>query len=204
MKYTILLICTLSLVACKSSKNISNVEPEFKTHLEKVTAFQSELNRQYADEKDSPLKEEDRVNFQGHEFYPINEKFNVSASLTLTPESKPFQMPTSTERLPIYRQYALAHFEVDGKNYQLSLYQNQSPQYMNYLFVPFRDLTNSAGSYGGGRFLDLEIPKGETIMIDFNQAYNPYCAYNDKYSCPIPPKENSLELEVTAGVMLDH
>jgi len=204
MKYTTILFLVFSLIACKTVKDSSSDKKVYQSHQEEVTVFQQELNRQYADEGDSPLKPVDRAKFQGHDFYPISEKFKVEAKLTLTPESKPFQMPTSTDRLPIYRQFAVAHFEVDGMSYQLSLYQNQSPQYMNYLFVPFRDLTNSAGSYGGGRFLDLDLPKGNTIVIDFNKAYNPYCAYNDKYSCPIPPKENSLELAVEAGVKLDH
>ncbi len=70
----------------------------------------------------------------------------------------------------------------------------------NYLFLPFTDLTNGNGTYGGGRYIDLEIPKGDTMVIDFNKSYNPYCAYNGKYSCPIPPKENDLNIAIKAGV----
>ena len=75
------------------------------------------------------------------------------------------------------------------------------PEYSNHLFIPFNDITNGVETYDAGRYIDLEIPKGDTIIIDFNKAYNPYCAYNDGYSCPIPPEENNLEVEVKAGVM---
>ena len=71
----------------------------------------------------------------------------------------------------------------------------------DYLFLPFIDDTNGEESYGGGRYIDLRIPEGDTIVIDFNKSYNPYCAYNDKYSCPIVPRINYLALEVRAGVM---
>ena len=77
-----------------------------------------------------------------------------------------------------------------------------SLDYANYLFLPFNDNTNGKTSYGGGRFIDLEIPEAgsKTIVIDFNKSYNPYCAYNHKYSCPIPPSENNLNVEISAGV----
>ena len=70
----------------------------------------------------------------------------------------------------------------------------------DYLFLPFMDLTNGVSSYGGGRFLDLKIPEGESIIIDFKKAYNPYCAYNHRYSCPVPPDANHLNIEIPAGV----
>ena len=72
------------------------------------------------------------------------------------------------------------------------------------MFLPFSDLTSGNETYGGGRYIDLEIPKGKTITIDFNQAYNPYCAYNPKYSCPIVPAENELLTNVNAGVKKFH
>jgi hypothetical protein len=95
-------------------------------------------------------------------------------------------------------------FQIKGKSYQLNVYQGQDlikkEGYEDYLFLPFLDDTNGEGSYGGGRYIDLRIPKGDTIVIDFNSAYNPYCAYNEKYSCPIVPRDNYIETEVKAGV----
>ena len=84
------------------------------------------------------------------------------------------------------------------------MYQNQDltkkDGFDNYLFLPFLDDTNGEESYGGGRYIDLRIPKNDELVIDFNKAYNPYCAYNEKYSCPIVPRENYLALKVEAGV----
>jgi uncharacterized protein (DUF1684 family) len=73
-------------------------------------------------------------------------------------------------------------------------------EYRDYLFLPFADLTNGEETYGGGRYLDLTIPTGNTILLDFNKAYNPYCAYNPKYSCPLVPKQNRLDIPIIAGV----
>lgn len=169
-----------------------------------VVAFQKQINSEYADAKESPLLEKDLKKFKSLAFYPINEKFFVVAKFVRTPDEKPFEMPTSTDRKPIYVKYGEAHFSIDGKNFKLNIYQSQDlkkiEKYKNSLFLPFTDLTSGVESYGGGRYIDLEIPAGDEIVIDFNKAYNPYCAYNHKYSCPIPPQENDLKIEILAGV----
>jgi len=170
-----------------------------------VLAFQKKINSEYANPKESPLKPNDLEKFKSLDFYPINEKFVVVAKFVKTPNEKPFQMPTSTDRKPMYVKFGEAHFSIDGKPYKLNIYQSQDlkkiEKYKNSLFLPFTDLTSGVESYGGGRYIDLEIPAGSEITIDFNRAYNPYCAYNHKYSCPIPPQENDLNLEIKAGVM---
>jgi len=169
-----------------------------------VLSFQKKINSEYANPKESPLKPNDLEKFKSLDFYPINEKFVVVAKFIKTPNEKPFQMPTSTDRKPMYVKFGEAHFSIDGKSYKLNIYQSQDlkkiEKYKNSLFLPFTDLTSGVESYGGGRYIDLEIPAGNEIMIDFNRAYNPYCAYNHKYSCPIPPQENDLDLEIKAGV----
>ena len=100
--------------------------------------------------------------------------------------------------------YAKLTFTLAGQERTLSIYQNvrlsQMPQYRDYLFLPFNDLTNGDGSYGGGRYLDLRMPKGDTIVLDFNKCYNPYCAYNHKYSCPFPPDGQYVPVAIEAGV----
>lgn len=169
-----------------------------------VVAFQMQINSEYADAKESPLLEKDLKNFKSLDFYPINEKFFVLAKFVRTPDEKPFEMPTTTTRKPIYVKYGEAHFSIDGKSFKLNVYQSQDlkkiEKYKNSLFLPFTDLTSGVESYGGGRYVDLEIPEADVIAIDFNTAYNPYCAYNHKYSCPIPPRENDLAIEIKAGV----
>lgn len=166
--------------------------------------FQKKLNEEYANPEETPLLKEDLEKFEGLPFFEINDKFIVTARFIRTAESKPFEMKTTTERLPIYEKYGEAHFEIEGKAYVLSIYQGhktrEMEEYKNHLFLPYTDATNGNESYGGGRFIDLLIPEGNEIIIDFNKSYNPLCAYNHKYSCPIPPQENDLNLRIEAGV----
>jgi len=171
---------------------------------EGAIVFQAELNEQFSDPEESPLTEEDQQTFKELEFFPIDTIFRVRAKLEIQKDTKPFAMKTTTDRLPIYKHYATAYFTLNGKECSLELYQNQDlihdPEHIDYLFLPYTDKTNGDSSYGGGRFIDLTIPEGDEIVIDFNQSYNPYCAYNSKYSCPIPPRANALDLAVNAGV----
>lgn len=173
-----------------------------------VEKFQKELNSEYADAKTSPLTAEDLAVFKTLEFYPINEKFFVTAKFVRTESEKPFEMKTSTDRKPLYVKYGEAHFVIDGLDYKLNLYRNielsKKEEYKDYLFLPFSDLTCGNESYIGGKYIDMKTPKGETIVIDFNTSYNPYCAYNHKYSCPKVPIENDLNIEIKAGVKKFH
>lgn len=166
--------------------------------------FQQKLNKEFASKEESPLTEKDLETFKSLDFFPVDSNFIVTASLIIHKDSEPFQMKTTTDRLPVYKLYATANFKLNGKDYSLDIFQNEklllTPDYEDYLFLPFTDLTNGEGSYGGGRYIDLRLPEGNSIVIDFNQAYNPYCAYNDKYSCPVPPKSNHLDTAITAGV----
>ena len=134
----------------------------------------------------------------------------MDAQLVRDSTSQPFAMQTSTDRRPLYRKYGELRFVLLGQPMRLSVYQSvdglKRPGLEDYLFVPFTDLTNGHGSYGGGRYLDLRIPpKGVTTMqLDFNRAYNPSCAYNRGYSCPVPPAENRLAVAIPVGVRSDH
>lgn len=170
--------------------------------------FQDQLNRNYADSTKSPLTEEDFKVFKTLDFFPINEKFIVEAQFIRTKRAKVFEMKTSTARLPQYKKYGELHFVIDGIKHQLNVYQSMDlikmPKYKNHLFLPFSDTTCGKESYIGGRYIDMEIQKGTTWIIDFNKAYNPYCAYNYKYSCPIVPLENDLEIAILAGVKKFH
>lgn len=171
-------------------------------------AFQNQLNKEYADEKESPLKKEDLAHFKALDFFEVNLNYCVEAQLVKTPKEKPFAMKTSGTRTPLYVKYGELHFTLDGKKCKLNIYRNielsKKEQFKNHLFLPFTDLTSGVESYGGGRYIDLEATDKETMTIDFNQAYNPYCAYNEGYSCPIPPKENDLSIEIKAGVKKFH
>ena len=170
--------------------------------------FQADLNKKYADSISSPLKKEDLKTFKNLNFFNIDSKYIVEAKLVRTKKEKVFKMKTSTDRLPEYKKYGKLYFKVNGKDLKLNVYQNidliKKKEYENYLFLPFTDLTCGNDSYTAGRYIDLRIPKSGTIIIDYNKAYNPYCAYNYKYSCPIVPAENNLAIEIKAGVKKFH
>lgn len=173
-----------------------------------VTKFQNELDSEYADAKTSPLMAEDLAKFKSLDFYPASEKYFVVAKFVRTKKEKPFEMQTSTNRKPMYIKYGEVIFTIDGSNFKLNVYKNialsKQEKYKDHLFLPFSDLTCGNESYIGGKYIDLKIPKGKTISIDFNTSYNPYCAYNHKYSCPIVPLENDLNIEIKAGVKKFH
>ena len=167
--------------------------------------FRKEINKQYGDEDKSPLKEADRANFKKLEFYDIDSEFAVQAKLDWFEKDSVFEMKTTTARLAKYRRSGVATFIIDGNELELVFYQNvkgaANPLYKDYYFLPFKDNTNGEESYGGGRYIDLIIDIGSAdAQINFNIAYNPYCAYNDRYSCPIVPSENYINIEIKAGV----
>lgn len=139
-------------------------------------------------------------------FYPANYAYCVLATLVHDSTARPFAMEISTTRRPLYRKYSELRFVLNGQALQLNVYQSQEllkrPDLADYLFVPFTDLTNSHETYGGGRYIDLRIPTAgaTTMLLDFNCAYNPSCAYQHGYSCPVPPAENRLTVAIPAGV----
>jgi uncharacterized protein (DUF1684 family) len=172
--------------------------------LKNALSCQLFLNEYYANMESSPLKVEDLKRFSSLEFFAISEEYIIEARLIRTPDEKPFEMPTTTSRKPLYVKYGELHFNLDGKECKLNVYQNidfsRRPDYANQLFLPFTDLTSGDTTYGGGRYLHVTIPEGDTLELNFHCAYNPLCAYNEKYSCPIVPAENDLPVAVQAGV----
>jgi len=192
--YVFLLFFSVTIVAQNDAKII-----------EEINLYQTDLNEKFSNPETSILTKEDFAVFEALAFYKIDLKYRVEAKFVRTPDEKPFLMPTTTDRLPEYVKYGEAHFRIDDTPLKLMLYKSTNSwgdeeKYGDHLFLPFTDLTSGDGSYGGGRFIDLIIPEGDTIIIDFNKSYNPYCAYNSKYSCPIPPKENDLLTRIEAGV----
>lgn len=177
----------------------------FSQHNEKeVLKYQKELNDSYLNPESSPLKEDELKDFKGLSFYPYNEKFVVKATLQKLENQPVFKMPTSGSNKPDYKRYGILHFTIDNKKFQLEVYQNldliKMKDYKKHLFLPFIDETSGNETYGAGRYLDIEIPDGSEIVLDFNKAYHPYCAYTIGYSCPITPDVNFLKTEILAGV----
>ncbi|MDO5509793.1 MAG: DUF1684 domain-containing protein [Weeksellaceae bacterium] len=197
-------ICTLIIFSHCSTTNVANQQA-----LQEIREFQRELNQDYKDPEKTPLKGNNVSKFVAHTFFPVDLDYRLEAQLEIDKHSEPFDMETSSGRTVKYRKYGVAHFILHGKSQQLTIYQNlknlESEEYKDFLFLPFKDETNGTDTYGGGRYINLTIPQSNTIIIDFNQAYNPYCAYTAfGYSCPLVPEENHLTVVIPAGVKYEH
>lgn len=167
-----------------------------------------EKDKEFSQSETSILPEDEIGDFHGLHYFDISDDFRVKAKFKRIKNGKEFKMKTTTNRLPIYKPYGYITFKLKGTKYTLTVYQNielsKKEGYEDYLFLPFTDLTNGDTTYGGGRYIDLKMGDLKNLTIDFNSAYNPYCAYNAKFSCPIPPEENHLEVAIEAGVMKYH
>ncbi|MEZ4772667.1 MAG: DUF1684 domain-containing protein [Bacteroidia bacterium] len=175
-----------------------------KGYIRKIEKHRRQVHREFKNPETSPFRKEASA-FHGLEYFAPDPAYRVVAQVKLTPEAQAFEMPTSDpKRNKKFVSYARLSFELKGETFELLAYRNLQlagvKQYEDHLFLPVTDLTTGAETYGGGRYLDLNVPKDNTIEIDFNLLYNPYCAYSDGWSCPIPPPENFLNTRIEAGV----
>ncbi|QEC67867.1 DUF1684 domain-containing protein [Panacibacter ginsenosidivorans] len=172
--------------------------------INEINRFQKELIQEYTNAGTSPLSREAKKEFKGIHFFPVSMQYVVTAKFTRTANEKIFEMPTSGKETKQYVKYGEVTFTIKDKEYTLGVYQSISlasqRQYRDYLFIPFRDATSGKETYGGGRYIDLTIPQTNTVVINFNKAYQPYCAYTEGYNCPIPPRENYVPVKIEAGV----
>lgn len=156
----------------------------------------------FTKDQNAPLKETD---LQHLHFFEPDSNYQIIASVKVLKNQKTFQMPTFDGTSKEFIRYAKVNFKINGEDKELTLYRNiglmVNPMYRNSLFLPFTDQTSGTTTYGGGRYIDLDSRAIENnqITIDFNKAYNPYCAYSDGYRCPIPPEENDLSIAILAG-----
>lgn len=208
MKRFVMLFGLSFMVACGQNKKYHDTKTVDTTSLSEkelaIREYQEELNAEFRNPETSPLPDRYRKNFEGLDFFAIDTSYVVLAAFERTPDAQPFLMETTTDRKTTEVVFGIAHFELHGKSHALEIYKSVKATRFeksdNYLFLPFLDDTNGDETYGGGRYINLDIPEGETIVIDFNRAYNPYCVYNKKYSCPLVPRQNYLKTKVMAGV----
>ncbi len=137
------------------------------------------------------------------EFYGVDSTYNLIATYKIIKGKKIYEFNTSSNMVKTFKKYAEIKMLLNGKEIVFFAYQSVPimKMYRNHIFLPFKDLTSTKTTYGAGRYLDLDLRdfKNGELKIDFNKAYNPYCAFSDGYSCPIPPKENNLGVEIMAG-----
>ncbi|PYS92039.1 MAG: hypothetical protein DMF62_01365 [Acidobacteria bacterium] len=171
-----------------------------------IKTFREGRDKEFRNRTESPLLDADFEKFAGLNYFPTDKAYRVPASLKRTDEAKYFLMPTSSGKPKKFRKFGILTFKLAGRHLTLGVYQadpevlKRFPEYADLLFIPFRDNTNGSETYGGGRYIDIKTPKSDRVILDFNLSYNPNCAYGgDKYSCPIPPKENELTAAIRAG-----
>ncbi len=158
---------------------------------------------EFSDSTTSPFNKLEREEFHGFNYFKPDLDYKILANFTLDTTGSEFGMRTTTTRMPTYRTYGYLDFVINDTNCRLTTFQNMDykddPVYGGNLFVPFKDLTNMHGSYGAGRYIDITIPTKGTVVLDFNVAYNPYCAYSERWSCPLVPFDNHLDVNIPVG-----
>jgi len=194
MRYIILFFVIITNLSCAQDK----------LPLLGDTDYQRQMNADFKDAAKSPLTDRDRKVFRSLDFFKFDSTHVVNADFKRTPNETPFKMKTTTDREVDYIKYGEATFTIKDKLLKLNVYQDlemaEEVGQEEALFLPFMDNTNGVESYKGGRYIEVKLPKDDKLLIDFNKAYNPYCAYNIKYSCPIVPSENILYVRIEAGV----
>ncbi len=174
------------------------------TYLREVNEQRRQKDRFFAASPQSPIPHEVRhAGFVSLAYFPPDPAFRVTAEVVPFADPDVVQMATSSGELRPQARYAELRFQIDGQRLRLYGFTNPFEQHNHELFVPFRDGTSGRESYGAGRYLEVALHHHDdgahTAILDFNLAYNPYCAYNPDYSCPIPPAENTLPIAITAG-----
>lgn len=160
---------------------------------ENLEEFRKRKDEFFKTSTDSPIPTQDLDAFEGLKYYPENPALRFDLELNpISPEDIEFETSTGEKRN--YKKIGTLKFAVNGAPAELSLYQAESGSY----FLPFRDATSGKESYGAGRYLEVE-EEGGKFVLDFNFAYNPYCAYSPNFSCPLPPMENWLKVPIEAG-----
>ena len=165
--------------------------------MSELTDFRKEKDEFFGYHPQSPLTPEQKHRFTGLQYFPENESLRLEVQAELLFDQQPMQMQTSTGGVQTYVRHARFKFQVDGQEAELTIYQNE-----NGYFLPFVDSLAGKETYPAGRYLEPESLPGNRFLVDFNLAYNPYCAYNEMWSCPITPAENRLKVAIRAGEKL--
>jgi uncharacterized protein (DUF1684 family) len=159
-----------------------------------LEAFRAEKDEFFANDDQSPLLSGQRADFKGLNYFPENKSLRLEVQVEEFTEKERMEMQTTTGDVQVYERYGRFHFNVDGVDAELTLYLGPYG-----FFLPFVDSSAGIETYPSGRYLEPEPLPGNRFLVDFNLAYNPYCAYNDVWSCPITPFENRLKVPVRAG-----
>jgi len=173
-------------------------DPTFNT--EEILKYREFKNNNFKTTDQSPIPVAKRTSFQGLPYYKPTEDFSIPATFVASKQKETASVNTTKfGETRIYVKAGTLNFVINDKQYTLEAFYYQNDENQDLLFVPFKDATSGKLTYGVGRYLDIPVVPNGDYIIDFNLAYNPYCAYNDNYSCPLVPKENVLPIEINAG-----
>lgn len=173
---------------------------ENEAYVARIEQEREEKDRDMRIAEDSPFAP-DSVEYNGLNYFSVDRDYKIKAKLEMITDKKIVTLPTSEGDKKQYLEFAYAIFDLNDKTNRLLILETVGGEFDGMLFLAFGDATSAGDTYGAGRYLELEKAGENSITIDFNQAYNPYCAYTDGFSCPFPPRENLLEVPIRAGEM---
>jgi uncharacterized protein len=184
----------LTLAACSSGPPA----PDDAGYVSELMSARVEKDRFFREDPETPVPEDKKKTLLPLPYFPVDVGYTVPAALRLADKRPVFEMPTSTGTLRKYQQVGAIEFVFQGQPMTLGAFVEDG-QDLTSLFVPFADVTTGTETYSAGRYLDLHPTASGLYTLDFNRAYNPYCAYNSKYECPFPPPSNRLKVPIRAG-----
>ena len=169
--------------------------------LDTLPAHRAQMEAEYLKSDDSPFDKEMRARFAGFSYFAGNAAYCADASFERTADTKQFDMAAFNGKTIPFQKYGVFHFTLAGATHTLTAYQRMDlpPAERNWVLIPFQDSTNGKETYGGGRYLQLDFPIAGHTVLDFNHAFNPLCAYDSKFTCPVPPRENRLTIAIPVG-----
>ena len=193
----LLVIASAIFLACNNTEN--------EAYLRTIAAERLQEQALFIDPINSPLDSSERIHFTRLNYFPIDEIYSVNAILQKLPKTETFDLPHSNAVKKPYRKYGVVQFELKGQQFELLVLEPVKHKlgHENSLLLCFTDETSGKTTYYNGRYLDLTKPASNQIKLDFNKAYNPYCAYSNRYHCPIPPAMNKLNIAVEAGMKFE-
>ena len=180
--------------------SLNDAKPNNSTYLAQLNKFRRDKNQSFRQSENSPLETAQKTQFDSLKYYPGDPGLIPHADIARNQKPDTILLQTTDNKAEKYLNWGTVKFNLNDSPQQLRLYLKADGRDST-LFIPFTDLTNGHETYGGGRYLDAPVPKlnESEIQLDFNRAYNPYCAYNNAYSCPVPPAENRLQVAIPVG-----
>ena len=191
-----------------STDPIQPAAPGESDYIAAVNAYRTHKDEAFGASPDSPIARAERASFGGLRYFPPDPAYRVVASVVPFAQQEVVQLGSTRGDIRPQVRFAELRFTLAGQELRLTGFQDVNPTDGDELFVPFRDATTGKESYGAGRYLEAQVAEDErgglTALLDFNLAYSPWCAYNDDYSCTLPPVENTLSVAIQAGEQAYH